>query len=99
MTTQVSPPQRRKFLFTMIGGLGALLGAASAWPVFRFLSPIATGGSGDKVTVSRSEVAQGKAHFFQYQEAHTTLSHVVFGILVSPLSHSAFGMQLLPLVV
>ena len=38
MTTQVSPPQRRKFLFTMLGGLGAMLGAASAWPVFRFLA-------------------------------------------------------------
>lgn len=66
MTTNVSPPQRRKFLFTMLGGLGALIGAASAWPVFRFLSPIEKGGSGDKVMVARSDVAQGKAHFFQY---------------------------------
>jgi len=67
MTTNVSPPQRRKFLFTMLGGLGALIGAASAWPVFRFLSPIAAGDSGDKVIVARAEVAGGKAHFFQYQ--------------------------------
>ena len=67
MSNQVSPSQRRKFLFTMLGGLGALVGAASAWPVFRFLSPIAGGDVGAKVTVSRSEVAQGKAHFFQYQ--------------------------------
>jgi cytochrome b6-f complex iron-sulfur subunit len=66
MTTNVSPPQRRKFLFTMLGGLGALIAAAAAWPVFRFLSPIEKGGSGDKVIVARSDVPQGKAHFFQY---------------------------------
>ena len=66
MTTNVSPPQRRKFLFTMLGGLGALIGAASAWPVFRFLSPIAADSSGDKVVVARSDVVRGKAHFFQY---------------------------------
>jgi len=67
MTTHVSPPQRRKFLFTMLGGLGALIGAASAWPVFRFLSPIDKTGGGDKVAVPRADVAQGKAHFFQYR--------------------------------
>ncbi len=67
MTNQVSPPQRRKFLFTMLGGLGAMLGAASAWPVFRFLSPIAAKDSGEKVIVPRGDVAQGKAHFFQYR--------------------------------
>jgi len=67
MTNQVSPPQRRKFLFTMLGGLGALIGAASAWPVFRFLSPVNAADSGAKVVVARGEVAQGKAHFFQYR--------------------------------
>ena len=67
MTTQVSPPQRRKFLFTMLGGLGALIGAASAWPVFRFLSPIEASGTGEKVAIPRADVAQGKAHFFQYR--------------------------------
>lgn len=66
MTTQVSPPQRRKFLFIMLGGLGAMLGAASAWPVFRFLSPLANDGGGEKIVVSRNEVTLGKAHFFQY---------------------------------
>jgi cytochrome b6-f complex iron-sulfur subunit len=44
-----------------------VLGAASVWPVFRFLSPIATGDSGDKVVVPRSDVPRGKAHFFQYR--------------------------------
>lgn len=67
MTTQVPPKQRRKFLFTVLGGLGALLGAASAWPVFRFLAPMASAGAGSKVTIPRSEVPLNKAHFFQYE--------------------------------
>ena len=67
MTTQVSPPQRRKFLYAMLGGIGTLLGAASAWPVFRFLSPIDTGSGNSQVVLARSEVPAGKAHFFQYQ--------------------------------
>jgi cytochrome b6-f complex iron-sulfur subunit len=67
MTTQITPPQRRKFLYTLLGGMGALLGAASAWPVFRFLSPLASAGGGVQVTIPRSEVAQGKAHFFQFR--------------------------------
>lgn len=67
MTTHIAPPQRRKFLFTMLAGLGALIAAASAWPVFRFLSPVDTGVGGDQVFVARDVVALGKAHFFQYQ--------------------------------
>jgi cytochrome b6-f complex iron-sulfur subunit len=51
----------------MLGGLGALIGAASAWPVFRFLSPNDAGGGSDQVVVLRNEVASGKAHFFEYR--------------------------------
>lgn len=67
MSTQVPPSQRRKFLFTMLGGIGAFIGAASIWPVFRFLSPIQSEGGGSQVVVARAEVAPGKAHFFQYR--------------------------------
>lgn len=67
MTTHVAPPQRRKFLFTMLGGLGALIGVATAWPVFRFLSPRAATGGSDQALVPLSEVLQGKAHFFQFR--------------------------------
>ena len=67
MTTQVTPPQRRKFLFIMLGGIGALIGAASAWPVFRFLSPSEAGSGSDQVLMPRSDVVAGKAHFFQYR--------------------------------
>ena len=67
MTTQVSPPQRRKFLYTMLGALGAMLGAASAWPVFRFLSPLEAGSGEAQVAIPRGEVVAGKAHFFQHR--------------------------------
>lgn len=67
MTTQVSPPQRRKFLYAMLGGIGAMIGAASAWPLFRFLSPMDAGGGDTQVVLSRSDVPSGKAHFFQYR--------------------------------
>lgn len=67
MTTHITPPQRRKFLFTMLGGIGVLIGAASAWPVFRFLSPREAGSGSDQVLMSRGDVVSGKAHFFQYR--------------------------------
>lgn len=67
MTTQVSPPQRRKFLYIMLGALGAVIGAASAWPVFRFLAPLDPGGAEEQVAVPRGLVVAGKAHFFQYR--------------------------------
>ena len=67
MSTQVSPPQRRKFLYAMLGGIGALIGAASAWPVFRFLSPFDSGSGSSQVFLARSEVPAGKAHFFLYK--------------------------------
>jgi cytochrome b6-f complex iron-sulfur subunit len=65
MTTHVKPPQRRKFLFTMLGGIGALIGAASAWPIFRFLSPVDTTNADEKVVLSRDDVPSGKAYFFE----------------------------------
>jgi cytochrome b6-f complex iron-sulfur subunit len=73
MSTPVQPPQRRRFLYTLLAGLGAVIGAASVWPVFRFLSPVAAGGAGDKVRIARAEVPQGKAHFFQFRNKPAVL--------------------------
>lgn len=67
MMAHVTPPQRRTFLFIMLGGLGALIGAASAWPVFRFLAPSDVDSDGDQVFVPRGDVVSGKAYFFQYR--------------------------------
>ncbi len=68
MDSHVVPPnQRRRFLLTMVGGLGGLVGIATAWPIFRFLAPSSVGAGSQAVTVDRSQVPVGTAHFFQYQ--------------------------------
>lgn len=68
MGSQSTPPtQRRTFLLIIAGGLGALLAAATGWPLLRFLAPVGKGGEGDKVTVPRSDVKAGSAHFFQFR--------------------------------
>ncbi|MBW2518992.1 MAG: ubiquinol-cytochrome c reductase iron-sulfur subunit [Deltaproteobacteria bacterium] len=66
-TNNVSPNQRRNFLWVMVAGLASLLGVATAWPIFRFLSP--TGGDDSSATVelARGQVPVGGAHFFQYR--------------------------------
>lgn len=68
MDTNVVPPQqRRRFLLTMVGGLGGLIGIATAWPIFRFLAPSSAGDGSKAVAIDRSQVPVGAAHFFQYQ--------------------------------
>jgi cytochrome b6-f complex iron-sulfur subunit len=67
MTTQISRPHRRKFLFTLLGGLGVLIAAVAAWPIFRFLSPVDTGSEASQIIIPRSEVPLGKTHFFEYR--------------------------------
>lgn len=59
--------QRRTFLMVMAGALGAVLAAASVWPLLRFLAPVDSGGSSKTVRIDRSQVPVGTAHFFQYQ--------------------------------
>lgn len=59
--------QRRTFLGILLGGIGVTLGAATAWPIFRFLAPRANDGAGAKVRVEKHDVEIGKAHFFNYQ--------------------------------
>ena len=66
MADQGTSTQRRKFLFSIIGGVGALIGIALTWPIFRFLSPRDTGKRNEKTFVPRDLVALGKAHFFPF---------------------------------
>ncbi len=77
------PLQRRKFLMTLLAGLGALIGAASAWPVFRFLSPATAGSGSDQVLIPRGDVASGKAHFFQHRGKPAVLLQVAPGQFVA----------------
>ena len=68
MDSQSTPPaQRRTFLFVVAGGLGSLLAVAAGWPLLRFLAPPDGAGEGGQVSVPRSAVKAGAAHFFQYR--------------------------------
>ncbi|MFO7983135.1 MAG: Rieske (2Fe-2S) protein [Desulfuromonadales bacterium] len=64
---QDTPPRRRFFLSVLLAGIGAALAALALWPLWRFLSPRKGGGSQEKVTIDRSRVNVGKAHFFNFQ--------------------------------
>ena len=66
MSAQGTSTQRRKFLFSIIGGVGALISIALTWSIFRFLAPRDTGKSNKKTFVPRDLVALGKAHFFPF---------------------------------
>lgn len=59
--------QRRTFLLIIAGGLGGLLAAAAGWPLLRFLAPAAGAGEGEQVSLPRTTVKPGSAHFFQYR--------------------------------
>lgn len=62
------PPERRRFFLTvMLGGIGAVLAAAAAWPVWQYLAPRKSEGEGQKVTIPRSQVPPGSAHFFSFR--------------------------------
>lgn len=63
----IPPQQRRKFLMIMLGGLGSVLAGASAWPLFRFLSPPDDSGASSQVSFARDQVKLGGAHLFEYR--------------------------------
>ncbi len=68
MENEPIPPERRRFFLTiMLSGIGAVLAAASAWPVWRYLAPRKTEGEGEKVTLTRDQVPLGGAHFFTFR--------------------------------
>ena len=68
MTDPSTPAtQRRTFLLVIAGGLGSVLAVAAGWPLLRFLSPVNSGGAGDRVNIPRKSVPAGAAHFFQFR--------------------------------
>ncbi|WP_305045923.1 QcrA and Rieske domain-containing protein [Geoalkalibacter sp.] len=59
--------RRRAFLGTLLAGIGAVLGAAALYPVWRFLAPRKGAEAQDQVALSRDQVPLGGAHFFNFR--------------------------------
>lgn len=59
---------RRRFIAASAAGvIGLTLAGAALWPIWEFLSPQTEGGEKAQVTIPRSQVGIGQAHFFQYR--------------------------------
>ncbi len=58
---------RRTFLTAALGAIGAVLAAAAAWPVWRYLSPLEQPGDEDRIALERDDVPLGVAHFFRFR--------------------------------
>lgn len=58
---------RRKFLATCLGGIGAAAAGLTAYPVFKYLSPQAMDHEKGRVTIPRTQIGTGQAHFFQFR--------------------------------
>jgi cytochrome b6-f complex iron-sulfur subunit len=68
MESERIPPERRRFFLTiMLSGIGAILAAAAAWPVWRYLAPRKGDEEGETVTLSRDQVPLGGTHFFTFR--------------------------------
>ncbi len=62
-----TPKQRRFFLSVLLAGTGSAVAAATLWPVWRFLSPREKAEGQVQVSIARSKVGVGQAHFFNFR--------------------------------
>ncbi|MBE0597531.1 MAG: ubiquinol-cytochrome c reductase iron-sulfur subunit [Desulfuromonadales bacterium] len=67
MTSEPSLTSRRKMLATSVGVIGAALAALTVWPFWRFLNPQAGSAQAQTVTIDRSQIEVGAAHFFEFR--------------------------------
>jgi cytochrome b6-f complex iron-sulfur subunit len=74
---------RRRFLGICLGALAAAFAAATAWPVFRYLSPRLAKRSAERVTIPAQEVREGEAKFFEYAGSSAVLVRKQGGGLVA----------------
>jgi len=65
--TQANSSERRTFLGIMLGGVGVVIAAAAAWPIWRFLSPRTGAGKLEEVKIPRAKIPLGGAYFFNYR--------------------------------
>ncbi len=61
------PNERRTFLGILLGAIGAVIAAAFAWPLFRFLSPVDKSGAAEQVRVAKDQVGSANPYFFSFQ--------------------------------
>lgn len=64
---------RRTFLGLCLGGLGAAVAAAAAWPVYRYLAPRPVTVTAVKVDIPDKDVPEGEARFFDFGGASAVL--------------------------
>lgn len=62
---EAGPQSRRAFFFWLLGGIGAVLGAAVGWMGLRFLAPATDRGGETRVELAVAEVPVGSARFFE----------------------------------
>lgn len=74
---------RRAFLGYCLGGIATVLSAAIAWPVFRYLSPMANSGPATKITFSEKDIPEGDVKFFEYAGASAVVVRKRGGGLVA----------------
>jgi len=67
MPTHDTPPDRRKFLYIILGGVAAVFTGLAGWPVWRYLLPGEKSGDQEKVPVAKSDIQPGQAYFFNFR--------------------------------
>ena len=74
---------RRKFLFGCLGCLAAAGAAAAIYPVYEYLAPQKTEGTGEKVSIPLSSVLPGEAKFFDFRGETAVIVHKMSGELIA----------------
>lgn len=79
----VPSSQRRNFLFVIVGVVGVVLGGLTSWPVWKYLAPGRISGELEKISIPRSELALGGAHFFSFHGKPAVVLQVNPGVFVA----------------
>lgn len=74
---------RRKFLIACLGALGATTAGIAAYPIFEYLSPQQTDREKGLVTIPRTQVGVGQAHFFQLRGRPAVVLQRAPGVFVA----------------
>ena len=67
MTSHITPPQRRKFLYIILSGVAATFTGLTVWPVWRYLLPGEKVGDEEKIPIAKADIPLGQAHFFSFR--------------------------------